>query len=63
MRRIEALYSHRVFPKLNGRAFEKHFRILFGVLHAAAKQVYLANDVAVIPQDEHFVQRHFAITP
>jgi len=57
-RRIEALYSHRAFPKLNGLAIEKRFRSLFGLLHVVAKQIYPANDVAVIPQDADFVLRH-----
>jgi hypothetical protein len=46
-------------PKFNGVFIDKPFRNFFGLLHAAvAKQVYLANDVAVISQHVHFVRWH-----
>jgi hypothetical protein len=58
MPRFKASYPDRADPRFNRLVIDKRFRPRFGLLHAVAKQVYLANDVAVIPQDVHFVLRH-----
>jgi hypothetical protein len=57
VRRFKASYPDRAFPKFNGLVIDKRFRPRFGLPHVA-KQVYLANDVAIIPQDVHFERQH-----
>jgi hypothetical protein len=56
--RFKASYPDRVVPKFNGLAIDKRFRPPLGLLHAVTKQVYPANDMAIIPQDVDFVLRH-----
>jgi hypothetical protein len=53
--RFKASYPDRAVPKFNGLVIDKRFRPLFGPLHAVAKHVSPANDVAVILQDVDFV--------
>ena len=52
--RFKTNYPDRAVPKFNGLVIDKRFRPLFGVLLAAAKQVYPAKEISNLerrPQD------------